>query len=156
MKDAILAVPGVPGGVDADDLNWDAISRKVPVSVLEFLCMTYPSLGHQIRPEDADVFMDLQEMAWVTIDEKCREFRGRTGKGEDEFYPDRSLYLETQIAGFHSGERSTKIEMMGVNQLMMYVRNAQGVFMQGELPNSIQPAKIYAAHDVATVFEVRG
>jgi hypothetical protein len=90
------------------------------------------------------------------IAEKCREFRVRTNTVENDTIDDITIYLESQMAGSENVNRTDMIKKMGIGLLTKYVDDMQTLFVTGNLPSALQPAKIYACHDVVTAAELRG
>jgi hypothetical protein len=49
-----------------------------------------------------------------------------------------------------------RIESIGRGTLISYVDKMQNLFCSGNLPAALQPAKVYACHDVISASELRG
>lgn len=146
-----------PAGVDIDEISWDAVSFKVLPSAAEFFCHKYPAAVELLSDADLKVIDDIQGSCERAIREKAAEFRARTNTRADEFVTDLTLFLEQQIGGSDdSYGRQQRIAKIGRGVLLQYIEKMQNVFLSGNLPSSIQPAKIYACHDVITAAELRG
>lgn len=110
----------------------------------------------RLDPKHLSLIDKVEELIAETIQEKCQEFRQRMNTKEDEFLPDMTLYLEQQLAGIADSDRAQRMEGIGRGVLISYVDKMQNLFCSGNLPGALQPAKIYASHDVITQSELRG
>ncbi len=108
-----------------------------------------------LSAEHLAIIDQVQKSVGDAIREKCGEFRARMNTTEDEFLPDMTLFLEQQFKGIADDERYLKIARIGRGVLIDYVNKMQSLFVTGNLPSAMQPAKIYSCHDVSSASELR-
>jgi len=105
LKSRILQVSGIPEGLRQAHICWDALSYKVLPNSLEFLMYKFPSQTVNLSVEQCAMIGQIEDECLVLIEQKCGEFRQRSGTSPDDFIPDLSLFLELHCAGAAEDDR---------------------------------------------------